>query len=166
MNKELIFDMDGTIADLYAVEDWLPRLREEDPTPYLEAKPIYDMFVLNTLLDVLKQLGYKIKVVSWGSIGASRAYSREIRKAKLEWIKQYDFPADEVHVIKYGTPKSRYMGRESRLSILLDDSPAVRSEFQKSKMKNENQKSKMKLVFDAQNENLLCYLVDLIKKEV
>lgn len=165
MNKELIFDMDGTIADLYAVEDWLPRLREEDPTPYLEAKPIYDTFVLNTLLDILKRLGYKIKIVSWGSVGASKAYGREIRKAKLEWLKKYDFPADEIHIVKYGTPKAYYMDR-SGLSILIDDNLEVRNDFQKAKMKNENQKSKMKFVFDAGNENLLGYLIDLIKKEV
>ena len=26
------FDMDGTIADLYGVEDWLPKLRAYDPS--------------------------------------------------------------------------------------------------------------------------------------
>ena len=32
--KMICFDMDGTIADLYAVENWLPMLRAFDPTPY------------------------------------------------------------------------------------------------------------------------------------
>ena len=27
------FDMDGTIANLYGVENWLPMLRAYDPTP-------------------------------------------------------------------------------------------------------------------------------------
>ena len=27
------FDMDGTISDLYAVENWLPMLRAENPKP-------------------------------------------------------------------------------------------------------------------------------------
>ena len=37
MIKEIVFDMDGTIADLYGVENWLPKLRAYDPTPYQTA---------------------------------------------------------------------------------------------------------------------------------
>ena len=33
-------DMDGTIADLYAVENWLPMLQAHNPTPYEQAKPL------------------------------------------------------------------------------------------------------------------------------
>ena len=39
------FDMDGTIADLYAVEDWLPKLRAHDAResradrPHLSSNP-------------------------------------------------------------------------------------------------------------------------------
>ena len=29
--KTLVFDMDGTIADLYGVKGWLKMLRAEDP---------------------------------------------------------------------------------------------------------------------------------------
>ena len=34
------FDMDGTIANLYGVENWLPMLRAYDPTPYANAVPL------------------------------------------------------------------------------------------------------------------------------
>ena len=37
------WDMDGTIANLYGVEGWLPMLRAEDPTPYAEAKVMWNM---------------------------------------------------------------------------------------------------------------------------
>ena len=33
MTKAIYFDMDGTIADLYAVDGWLDMLRAYDPTP-------------------------------------------------------------------------------------------------------------------------------------
>ena len=33
-------DMDGTIADLYAVDNWLDMLRAYDATPYVKAKPM------------------------------------------------------------------------------------------------------------------------------
>ena len=43
MKKMICFDMDGTIADLYNVPNWLPKLRAEDASPYEDAAPIYDM---------------------------------------------------------------------------------------------------------------------------
>jgi hypothetical protein len=48
--KTLVFDMDGTIANLYGVNNWLGMLREEDPTPYIVAEPMYDMEMLNGTL--------------------------------------------------------------------------------------------------------------------
>ena len=50
MLKMLIFDMDGTVADLYGVPNWLPMLRAFDPTPYRLAKPMWDMEELARLL--------------------------------------------------------------------------------------------------------------------
>ena len=38
----IYFDMDGTIADLYNVENWLPKLRAEDASPYIEAEIMVD----------------------------------------------------------------------------------------------------------------------------
>lgn len=34
----ICFDMDGTIADLYGVENWLDYLIAEDVKPYAEAR--------------------------------------------------------------------------------------------------------------------------------
>ena len=42
-NPVFCFDMDGTIADLYADPNWLPKLRAYDPTPYINAKPLVNM---------------------------------------------------------------------------------------------------------------------------
>ena len=65
MNKTLVFDMDGTIADFYNVQGWLESILAEDVKPYATAKPIYDMDVLNTILDALKGFGWRIAVTSW-----------------------------------------------------------------------------------------------------
>ena len=40
MNKAIYFDMDGTIADLYGVTDWLPMLMNSGSTPYRVAQPM------------------------------------------------------------------------------------------------------------------------------
>ena len=41
--KAIYFDMDGTIADLYSVEGWLPMLRAHNATPYTQAKTLVNM---------------------------------------------------------------------------------------------------------------------------
>ena len=46
----IYFDMDGTIADLYGVENWLDYLINSDATPYKVAKPLIN---LNSLARVL-----------------------------------------------------------------------------------------------------------------
>ena len=46
MNKEICFDMDGTIADLYSVNGWLDYLIAEDVTPYAQAKVMLNMSAL------------------------------------------------------------------------------------------------------------------------
>ena len=51
--KMICFDMDGTIADLYAVNGWNEMLRAYDPTPYAVADPMWDMEALRMVLDRL-----------------------------------------------------------------------------------------------------------------
>lgn len=129
MNKAIIFDMDGTIADLYAVENWLPMLREENSEPYRIAKPMYEMNELAELLNLLKGEGWKIVVTSWSSKQASREYDKRVRSAKVAWLKKYNFPADEIHVVKYGKSKSEVTKDLGGFQILVDDNAEVRAEW-------------------------------------
>ena len=57
MVKEIWFDMDGTIADLYGVENWLQMLITADPTPYAVARPLIRMATLARLLNNLQKKG-------------------------------------------------------------------------------------------------------------
>ena len=57
--------MDGTIANLYAVENWLNMLRAYDPTPYAQAEPMLNMSAFARLLHKAQRLGYEIVVLSW-----------------------------------------------------------------------------------------------------
>lgn len=151
--KELIFDMDGTIADLYSVEGWLEKLRAENVEPYAEARPLYDMDSLAVLLNIFRDIGYKIVVVSWGAKEATRNYNAETRKTKIKWLQDYGFPYDAVHVVKYGTPKSNFI--TSDVSILIDDNKEVRDSFLNSK------RGKKRLAIDA-TRNILTELADLL----
>jgi len=115
------FDMDGTIADLYGVENWLPMLRASDPTPYLTAKPLPHMATLARVLNRLQRKGYEIGVISWLSKTGSPAYDAKVTAAKYAWLAKHlpsvDF--DEIHVVPYGTPKQVFC--HTPQDILFDD---------------------------------------------
>ena len=56
--KIICFDMDGTIADLYGVENWLDYLLASDTLPYEAAKPLLRLNVLARILNRLQREGY------------------------------------------------------------------------------------------------------------
>ena len=126
MNKTLVFDMDGTIADLYGVDNWLEDLRSENPRPYEVAKPIYSTEFLNGLLEYFKMLGWKIVVTTWLAKGASKEYDELVRNAKLTWLEKYEFPYDEIHLVKYGTTKANCTRHLGGVQILVDDNETIR----------------------------------------
>lgn len=127
MDKILVFDMDGTIADLYGVEGWLTDLRTENTRPYTEAKPLYDMNVLNDLLEVFKMCGWRVVVTTWLAKNSTKEYENAVRKAKLEWLAKYNFPYDEIHLVKYGTTKANCTRRIGGYQVLVDDNEQVRN---------------------------------------
>lgn len=115
------FDMDGTIADLYGVENWLPMLRANDPTPYLVARPLVNLSVLARMLNKLQKQGYEIGVISWTSKTGTPDYNAAVTAAKYAWLSKHlpsvDF--DEIHVVPYGTPKQVFAHSDD--DILFDD---------------------------------------------
>lgn len=126
MMKALVFDMDGTIADLYGVQGWLEDLHNENPRPYINAKPLYDMVVLGSILEMFKMQGWKIIVTSWLSKESTKAYDEMVRKAKKEWLAKHEFPCDEIHIVKYGTTKANCTRKLGGYQILVDDNETVR----------------------------------------
>lgn len=133
MEKAIFFDLDGTIADLYGVSDWLTKLRAEDDSPYREANPLFPPYDIYLLLESMKSLGVKTGVISWGSKHASKEYNRSIRRAKIDWLKEMGLldSFDEIHVVKYGTPKHQVIKKERR-GILIDDNKDIRAEWEQA----------------------------------
>lgn len=126
MNKVLVFDMDGTIADLYGVKNWLEDLQNSNPKPYKVAKPLYDMDILNSILNEFKREGWKIVVTTWLAKNSNKDYDRLVREAKLAWLEKYSFPYDEIHLVKYGTTKANCTRKLGGFQILVDDNEKVR----------------------------------------
>jgi len=124
MNKAIYFDMDGTLAELYKVYNWLSLLRAESPIPYEVAQPKVDMDELRKVLETLKKDGYHIGVISWLAKNGSRSYNKAVREAKKNWLKKHlDFEFDEVHIVKYGT--SKHLIAKIKRGLLVDDNNDV-----------------------------------------
>lgn len=119
--RTIWFDMDGTIANLYEVENWLPKLRAEDPSPYMEAEVMCNMSQLARLLNRVQTLGYKVGIISWTSRGGSASYNKAVAKAKASWLELHlkSVKFDEINIVSYGIPKATLMHTED--DILFDD---------------------------------------------
>lgn len=126
MNRTLVFDMDGTIANLYGVNGWLNDLRSESDRPYRVAEPMYKMDELNSILLNLKSKGWKVVVTTWLAKDATKEYDNIVRVAKKDWLDTFKFPYDELHMVKYGTTKANCTRHHKGFQILVDDNEKVR----------------------------------------
>jgi hypothetical protein len=112
------FDMDGTIADLYGVENWLNDLQNENARPYEIARPLVNMARLARALNRARRNGNEIAVVSWLARNASNEYNERVAEAKRAWLARH-LPSvhwDEIIIVPYGTPKN-----EIANGVLFDD---------------------------------------------
>ena len=151
--KTLVFDMDGTIADFYGVEGWLEDLHNENPRPYIMAEPLWDMALLGSLLCCLKSVGYRIVVTSWLSKDSTKDFDEVVRTAKRDWLTRYNFPFDEIHLVKYGTTKANCTRKHGGNQILFDDNAKVRKGWNLGK------------TVDPTAENIIDFLADLLLTE-
>ena len=125
MTKMIWFDMDGTIANLYAVEGWLADLRAENTRPYMEALPMLNFSLFARLLNQLQRNGWKLGIISWTAKNGSEVYNLAVEMAKRAWLAQH-LPSvqwDEIKVVRYGTNKLTATGG----GILFDDEEGNRN---------------------------------------
>lgn len=126
MIKEINFDIDGTIADLYGVENWLDYLMAKDTTPYEVAKPLVNLSSLARVLNRLQRNGYTIGIISWLAKNADNEYNTRVEEVKMTWLAKH-LPSvkwDKISIVAYGTPKSTCGN-----GILFDDEEPNRKEW-------------------------------------
>lgn len=127
MTEKIInFDMDGTIADLYGVDDWLNDLINGDTRPYDIAKPLVNMSALARVLNGLQKKGYIINIISWTSKNGTVEYNERVKVAKLKWLAKHlkSVKFNNVYIVPYGTPK-----HEISSGILFDDEKPNRDKW-------------------------------------
>ena len=129
LNITINFDMDGTIADLYGVDNWLDYLIAENTLPYEVARPLVRLNHLARKLNTLQRNGYNLAVISWLSKSGSEEYNRAVTDVKLEWLAKH-LPSvnwDRITIVPYGTPKQNFC--ENPLDILFDDEERNRNNW-------------------------------------
>lgn len=126
---KIFFDMDGTIANLYGVENWLENLRAENTKPYETAKVLLNMNSFAKVLHKLQNKGHEIGIISWTSKGGSTAYNEAVKTAKLRWLHTHlaSVNFNEIHIVDYGTPKEIFAKSEN--DILFDDEEKNRNSW-------------------------------------
>lgn len=124
--KIINFDLDGTIADLYGVDDWLNDLINGDTRPYDIAKPLVNMSALARVLNGLQKKGYIINIISWTSKNGTAEYNERVKVAKLKWLAKHlkSVKFNNVYIVPYGTPK-----HEISSGILFDDEKPNRDKW-------------------------------------
>ena len=113
------FDMDGTIADLYGVTDWLPAILARDTRPYEIARGIGNLALIARLLNKAQANGHEIGIISWTAKNAPAEYNARVAIAKREWLARHlaSVKWNEIKVVEYGTNKKTACGA----GILFDD---------------------------------------------
>lgn len=129
LNVTINFDMDGTIANLYGVENWLEYLIAEDTTPYETAKPLLRLSALARKLNNLQRMGYELAIISWLPESGSDEYNEAVTAVKMAWLAKH-LPSvnwDRITIVPYGTPKQNFCG--NALDILFDDEERNRNNW-------------------------------------
>lgn len=120
-NITIFFDMDGTIADLYGVENWLEYLMNKDVFPYENANALLSLSALARKLNALQRKGFSIEIISWLAKNSNSKYDEKVTRAKEKWLSTHlkSVSFDRINIVSYGTNKDNF--RHTEYDILFDD---------------------------------------------
>ena len=121
--KKVYLDMDGTIANLYAIQNWLERLINEDQNIFKECDPL---ITENDLFNLFPQSEYDITILSMTPYKCSKSYHDNVIAQKNYWLDKH-FPLLKKRIYKkYGGNKNL---KNSENAILIDDNEIIRKNF-------------------------------------
>lgn len=125
----IFFDMDGTLADLYGVENWLDYLRSSDTFPYENAKALLNLSLLARYLHRLQLKGFTIEIISWLAKNSTPEYDEAVTLAKKRWLKTHlpSVSFRRINIVPYGICKDTF--RHTDRDILFDDEKKNRDEW-------------------------------------
>lgn len=124
MKKQIVYlDMDGTIANLYGIENWLDGLLNEVEGLFLNCEPLVSSEELEKYFPNEK---YELRICSMTPLNASEEYCKVVIEEKNLWLDKY-FPQITHRVyMAYGNNKNL---RNCQNHILVDDNEKIRNTF-------------------------------------
>ena len=135
MSIKVILDLDGTVYDLYSVENWLEKLRSEDSSVFSEGDFIGDYNRFKTVCEKLVSVGVQFEVITWLPMQASEEYELECTEVKREWVKKFMPFVTEFTAQSYGIPKQNAIKKRAKTMYLLDDNREVCEMWKTDKMR-------------------------------
>lgn len=135
MSIKIYFDLDGTVYDLYSVENWLEKLRSEIASVFSEGDFIGDYNSFKTVCEKLVSVGVQFEVITWLPMQASSEYELECTEVKREWVKKFMPFVSEFTAQSYGIPKQNAIKKRAKTMYLLDDNKEVCEMWKTDKMR-------------------------------
>lgn len=126
MSKVIMFDMDGTVYDLYGVDNWLEKLQNSDVSAYADGTPLVNLCELEKVCKALIEKGYEIGVITWLSKNGSERFNRDTTLTKKIWIENNMPYVTKFTAQIYGTPKQKALDKSVKFAVLVDDNEDVR----------------------------------------
>ena len=125
----ICFDMDGTIANLYGVENWLDYLINKDIYPYTNAKVLLNMNTFARYLNRLQKQGFEIGIISWLAKNSTSDYDRAVTIAKQKWLAKHlkSVNFNFIEIVSYGYAKENFCFTDK--DILFDDEERNRNNW-------------------------------------
>lgn len=121
--KTVYLDMDGTIADLYGINNWLERLRNEDHTIFEECEPFISE---SDLMKYFPTEEYEIRICSMTPKNATKKYCEDVKKQKNAWLDKFFPNIKKRYYLPYGNNKNY---KNSKDCILVDDNKNIRENY-------------------------------------
>ena len=135
MSIKITMDLDGTVYDLYSVENWLEKLRSEDSSVFSEGDFIGDYNRFKTVCEKLVAMGVQFEVITWLPMQASPEYELECTEVKREWVKKFMPFVTEFTAQSYGIPKQNAIKKRAKTMYLLDDNKEICEMWKTDKMR-------------------------------
>lgn len=126
MSKVIMFDMDGTVYDLYGVPNWLEKLENSDVSVYSDGAPLVNLRELKRVCEAAIEQGYEIGVITWLSKCGNERFNRDTAEVKRKWVNKNMPYVTNFTAQTYGTPKQKALNKSVKYAILVDDNDDVR----------------------------------------
>lgn len=129
MTINVNFDMDGTLYDLYSLENWLEGIVNGVKGYYTNGATLVNMWKLSRVCRRLQKKGIKINIITWTQNTDNVNAIEQARKEKIAWLRKKMPYVDNIIILPYGTQKSDYM-EDCVNNILFDDNVEVRKDWE------------------------------------